>query len=58
MSLEFPNDDSVQLSYSSFPFTTPILDSFTTSIYVSNISNLLINIINTKQPTITAATKL
>jgi hypothetical protein len=56
--MSFPNDDSVHLSYSSFPFTTPLLDNYTTSNYVSNISNLLINNINTKQPTLTAATNL
>ena len=54
----FPNDDSIQLTYSSFPFTPTLLDNFTTSNYVSNISNLLINNINTKQATLTAATNL
>ena len=56
--MSFPNDDSVQLSYSSFPFTPTLLDDFTTSNYVSNISNLLINNINTKQNILTAATNL
>ena len=58
MSLNFPVDTSVQLSYSSFPFATPSLDNYTTSNYVSNISNVLINNINTKQPILTAATTL
>ncbi len=58
MSIPFPQDTSVQLSYSSFPFPTPLLDNFTTSNYVSNISNLLINNIDTKQPTLTNATNL
>ena len=58
MSLNFPQDTSVQLTYSSFPFPTPLLDNYTTSNYVSNISNLLINNINTKQNILTAATNL
>ena len=58
MSLNFPVDTSVQLSYSSFPFATPNLDNFTTSNYVSNISNILDNKINTKQNILTAATNL
>jgi hypothetical protein len=58
MSLNFTTDNSVQLTYTSFPFTTPPLDGYTTSNYVSNISNLLINNINTKQATLTAATNL
>jgi hypothetical protein len=58
MSLNFPVDTSVQLSYSSFPFATPSLDNYTTSNYVSNISNVLINNINAKQPILTAATTL
>jgi hypothetical protein len=58
MSLNFPQDTSVQLTYSSFPFPTPLLDNYTTSNYVSNISNLLINNIDTKQPILTAATNL
>jgi len=58
MSLNFPQDTSVQLTYSSFPFPTPLLDNYTTSNYVSNISNLLVNNINTKQNILTAATNL
>jgi hypothetical protein len=58
MSLNFPQDTSVQLTYSSFPFPTPLLDNYATSNYVSNISNLLINNINTKQATLTSATNL
>jgi len=58
MSIPFPQDTSVQLTYSSFPFPTPLLDNYTTSNYVSNISNLLINNINTKQATLTSATNL
>jgi hypothetical protein len=56
--MSFPNDDSIQLPYSSFPFTTTLLDGYVSSNYVSNISNLLINNINTKQPTLTSATNL
>ena len=56
--MSFPNDDSVQLTYSSFPFTPTLLDGYVSSNYVSNISNLLINNINTKQATLTSATNL
>ena len=58
MSLNFPVDTSVQLSYSSFPFATQSLDNFTTSNYISNISNILINNINTKQNILTASTNI
>jgi len=56
--MSFSQDDSVQLSYSSFPFTTLNLDDFCTSNYVSNISNILKIDINTKQDTLTSATNL
>ena len=41
MSIPFITDTSVQLSYSSFPFTTTNFDGYTTSNYVSNVSNIL-----------------
>ncbi len=50
--MSFPNDDSVQLSYTSFPFTPTLLDGYTTSNYVSNVSNIL-QYTNTKQPILT-----
>jgi hypothetical protein len=56
--MSFPQDTSLQLSYSSFPFTTPALDGYTTSNYVSTVSNLLITNINLRQPNLTAATNL
>jgi len=58
MSLPFPQDTSVQLSYSSFPFLTPALDNYATSNYVISNSNILNTKINTKQDTLTAATNL
>ncbi len=48
MSINFPQDTSTQLSYSSFPFTTTNFDGYTTSNYVSNVSNILQTNINTK----------
>jgi hypothetical protein len=46
MSLPFTTDTSVQLSYTSFPFTTPKLDNYATSNYLSNVSNILKSDIN------------
>ena len=48
MSINFPQDTSTQLSYSSFPFTTTNFDGYTTSNYVSNVSNILNTKIDTK----------
>ena len=48
MSINFPTDNSVQLIYSSFPFTTTTFDGYTTSNYVSNVSNILNTKIDTK----------
>jgi hypothetical protein len=58
MSIPINTDNSVQLSYSSFPFTISDIDNYATSNHVSNISNILRTAINTKQDTLTAATNL
>ena len=47
MSLNFTTDTSTQLSYSSFGFTTPILDNYATSNQLLISSNQIINKINT-----------
>ncbi len=56
MSLPFPTDNLVQLSYASFPFATPKLENYTTSNYVIATSNTLPGKINLKQDTLRAAT--
>ena len=43
MSLNFSTDTSVQLSYASFPLTTPKLDNYATSNQLLNVSNILPN---------------
>ena len=58
MSIPINTDNSVQLSYSSFPFTVADIDNYATSNFVSNVSNVLRTAINTKQDTLTAATNL
>ena len=58
MSIPINTDNSVQLSYSSFPFTVADIDNYATSNFVSNVSNALRTAINTKQDTLTAATNL
>jgi hypothetical protein len=69
MSLPFTTDTSVQLSYTSFPFTTPKLDNYATSNHVSNVSlnnsnytriasNILKANIDTKQDKLTTETTL
>jgi hypothetical protein len=57
-SLPVQTDNSVQLSYSSFPFTITNVDNYASSNYVSNISNILKANIDTKQNLLTAATNL
>ena len=39
MSIPINTDNSVQLSYSSFPFTVADIDNYATSNFVSNVSN-------------------
>ena len=56
--MSFPQDTSVQLTYSSFPFSTPNLDDYATSNHVSYVSNILKTNIDTKQDTLTALTNL
>ena len=56
-SLPYLTDTSTQLT-GTYTASTSALDNYITSNYVSNISNLLITNINTKQPTLTAATNL
>jgi len=56
--MSFPNDDSVQLTYSSFPFTPTLLDGLITSNTLYSSSNELNTKINTKQNTLTASTTL
>ena len=56
--MSFSQDDSVQLTYSSFPFTPTLLDDYATSNLVSNISNILKIDIDTKQNTLTSSTNL
>ena len=58
MSIPINTDNSVQLSYSSFPFAISDIDNYATSNFVSNVSNALRSAINTKQDTLTAATNL
>jgi hypothetical protein len=58
MSIPINTDNSVQLSYSSFPFAISDIDNYATSNFVSNVSNALRTAINTKQDTLTAATNL
>jgi len=58
MSLNFTTDNSVQLTYTSFPFTTAELDNYATSNSVYITSNTLNTKINTKQDTLTAGTNL
>ena len=58
MSIPINTDNSVQLSYSSFPFTVADIDNYATSNFVSNVSNVLRTAINTKQDTLTAGTNL
>ena len=58
MSIPINTDNSVQLSYSSFPFTVADIDNYATSNFVSNVSNALRTAINTKQDTLTAGTNL
>ena len=58
MSIPINTDNSVQLSYSSFPFAISDIDNYATSNFVSNVSNVLRSAINTKQDTLTAATNL
>ena len=56
-SLPYLTDTSTQLT-GTYTASTSTLDNFITSNYVSNVSNLLIANINTKQATLTAATNL
>ncbi len=56
-SLPYLTDTSTQLT-GTYTASTATLDNFITSNYVSNVSNLLITNINTKQATLTAATNL
>ncbi len=69
MSIPLNTDNSVQLSYASFPFTVADIDNYATSNYVNtlstnnsnytrNASNILKANIDTKQDTLTAATTL
>jgi len=56
-SLPYLTDTSTQLT-GTYTASTATLDNFITSNYVSNVSNLLITNINTKQAILTAATNL
>jgi hypothetical protein len=55
--LPYLTDTSTQLS-GTYTTSAAALDNYTTSNYVSNVSNLLINNINTKQAILTASTNL
>ena len=55
--LPYLTDTSTQLS-GTYTTSAAALDNYTTSNYVSNVSNLLINNINTKQAILTASTSL
>ena len=68
-SLPVQTDNSVQLSYSSFPFTITNVDNYASSNFVLSLSsnnsnytreasNVLRGLINNKQDTLTAATSL
>ena len=60
--MDYPADNSTQLTYTSFPYTITSNDNYSTSNYVnSNIiynSNILNTKINTKQDTLTNATNI
>ena len=69
MSIPIQTDNSVQLSYSSFPFTITNVDNYATSNFVLSLSlnnsnyttqtsNVLRGLINTKQDTLTAETNI
>jgi len=58
MSLNFTTDNSVQLTYSSFPFTPTNLDNYATSNSVYITSNTLNTKINLKQDILTVSTNL
>ena len=55
--LPYLTDTSTQLT-GTYSASTAALDNYITSNYVSNVSNILIANINTKQPTLTPATSL
>jgi hypothetical protein len=67
--MSFPVENSIQLSYASFPFTVGSYDGYATSNYANTLStnnsnytriasNILKANIDTKQDTLTAATTL